>query len=177
MKIKINMGCGERNFGEDWVHIDQADYPHINEKNIFNFSYDNVDLIYASHLISYFDFDTAKNLLKYWRSKLKEGGILRLAVPNFEEIAKLYLKGYKLENFVGPLYGKMNMNEDLIFHKFCYDELLLTKLLDNLNFKNIRRWDHRLVDHGVFDDHSQAYLPHMDKKNGKLISLNIECIK
>ena len=116
MKIKINMGCGKRNFGDDWIHIDQADYPHIDEKNIFNFSYNNVDLIYASHLISYFDFDTTTNLLKYWKSKLKDGGILRLAVPNFEEIAKLYLRGYSLENFIGPLYGKMDMNEDIIFH-------------------------------------------------------------
>jgi hypothetical protein len=28
-----------------------------------------------------------------------------------------------------------------------------------------------------FDDHSQAYLPHMDKENGTLISLNIEAVK
>jgi len=27
------------------------------------------------------------------------------------------------------------------------------------------------------DDHSQAYLPHMDKENGILISLNIEATK
>jgi hypothetical protein len=29
----------------------------------------------------------------------------------------------------------------------------------------------------MFDDHSQAYIPHMDKENGTLISLNIETIK
>ena len=29
---------------------------NIDEKNIFNFSYNDVDLIYASHLISYFDY-------------------------------------------------------------------------------------------------------------------------
>ena len=28
-----------------------------------------------------------------------------------------------------------------------------------------------------FDDHSQAYLPHMDKENGTSMSLNVECIK
>jgi len=27
------------------------------------------------------------------------------------------------------------------------------------------------------DDHSKAYFPHMDKENGKLLSLNIEAIK
>jgi len=27
------------------------------------------------------------------------------------------------------------------------------------------------------DDYSQAYVPHMDKENGILISLNVECHK
>ena len=34
-KIKINMGCGWRNFGKDWVHIDGGDYPHLDSKDIF----------------------------------------------------------------------------------------------------------------------------------------------
>lgn len=176
MKIKINMGCGKRNFGKDWIHIDKADYGHINEKNIFNFSYENVDLIYASHLISYFDKDETVKLLKYWKSKLKIGGILRIAVPDFKAMSKLYLEqDYKLEMLTGPLYGRMKMNEDIIFHKICYDEESLTKLLNSLNFRNIRRWNHELVEHGIFDDHSQAYIPHMDKEKGTLISLNFEC--
>ena len=38
-------------------------------------------------------------------------------------------------------------------------------------------WDWRKVDHGKFDDHSQAYIPHMQKETGTLISLNIEAVK
>ncbi len=177
MKIKINMGCGKRNFGKNWIHIDQSNYDHIDEKNIFNFSYKNVDLIYASHLISYFDKDEVFKLLSYWREKLKIGGVLRLAVPNFKAICDLYTNGESLNSFIGPLYGKMLSGSKEVFHKYCYDEQTLFQLLESVNFKNLRKWDHNLVDHGIYDDHSQAYIPHMDKKKGTLISLNIECEK
>ena len=43
--------------------------------------------------------------------------------------------------------------------------------------KNVIEYDWRETEHSEFDDHSQAYIPHMDKDNGTLISLNVECIK
>ena len=43
--------------------------------------------------------------------------------------------------------------------------------------KDVKRYDWRDTEHAEFDDHSQAYLPHMDKENGTLISLNIEAVK
>ncbi|HAI38830.1 MAG TPA: methyltransferase, partial [Maribacter sp.] len=39
------------------------------------------------------------------------------------------------------------------------------------------KYDWRQTEHAKFDDHSQAYIPHMDKENGTLISLNIEAVK
>lgn len=171
------MGCGKRNFGKEWIHIDEADFDHIDHKNIFDFPYENVDLIYASHLISYFDQSEIHELLSYWYKKLKFKGVLRLAVPDFEKINKLYSKNWDLKYFTGPLYGKMKCNEKYIYHKMCYDEISLKRLLSDIGFKNFSRWDHNIVDHGKYDDHSQAYLPHMDKKKGTLISLNLECEK
>ena len=72
----------------------------------------SVDLIYASHVIEYFDRDGVKNLLQEWIRVLKPGGKLRLAVPNFEAMANLYIeKKYPLEKFLGPLYGKIRLNQ------------------------------------------------------------------
>ena len=175
--MKINMGCGKRNFGDEWIHIDEAKFKHIDHNNIFDFPYENVNLIYASHLISYFDSENLNKLLNYWMLKLTKGGILRLAVPDFKKISELYNNGWSLNYFTGPLYGKMDCNGQKIFHKICFDEESLSSFLKKIGFKNFRRWDHKIVEHGVFDDHSQAYLPHMDKENGTLISLNIECEK
>lgn len=172
------MGCGKRNFGKNWIHIDEHTFNHIDHYNIKDFPYNNVDLIYASHLISYFDRDEVIELLDYWRSKLSDKGILRLAVPDFKKICQLYYQNdYGLDYFTGPLYGKMKCNDKDIFHKTCYDQTSLSNILKKIGFKNIRLWDHNEVDHGIYDDHSQAYLPHMDKKNGTLISLNLECDK
>ena len=178
--IKINIGCGWRNFGKDWIHIDGGDYEHLDSCDITNLPYkkDSVDLIYGSHVIEYFDRNEAKNLLKEWIRVLKPNGILRVAVPDFKEITSLYLFGdYPLENFLGPLYGKMEMKNKTIYHKTIYDFCSLKLTLKNLGMKDIKQYDWRQTEHSEFDDHSQAYIPHMDKDNGRLISLNVQCRK
>ena len=55
--MKLHLGCGKRNFGTDWVHIDGGDFPHLQSNDITNLPFDDesVDLIYASHVIEYFN--------------------------------------------------------------------------------------------------------------------------
>jgi len=179
--IKINIGCGWRNFGDDWVHIDGGNYEHLDYHNITDlnqFEDNSVDLIYASHVIEYFDREEVVPLLKEWKRVLKPYGVLRLAVPNFPVLAQLYLdKKVKIENILGPLYGRMSMGSDIIYHKTTYDFENLASLLGSLDFCNVREYDWRETEHSQFDDHSQAYIPHMDKNNGVLVSLNVECLK
>ena len=178
--IKINIGCGWRDFGKDWIHIDGGDYSHLDSKDIVNLSYedDSVDLIYASHVIEYFNREEVKDVLNEWIRVLKPNGILRLAVPDFEEMASLYLEcDYPLEKFLGPLYGRMTMGNEVIYHKTTYDFKSLKFLLESLDMKDIKKYNWIETEHSEFDDHSQAYIPHMDKENGTLISLNVECRK
>lgn len=179
--IKLNLGCGKKNFGKDWEHIDGSTYSHIKSHDIVNLPYEenSVDIIYASHVFEYFDREEANYVLNKWKKVLKPEGVLRLAVPDFEASAKLYVeKGYPLSKFLGPFFGKWKMTEDnTIYHKTVYDFNDLKQILENNNFTNVKKWDWREVDHGLFDDYSQAYLPHMDKDNGTLISLNVECNK
>jgi predicted SAM-dependent methyltransferase len=173
----------KRDFGDDWIHIDgdAENFDHIDHHDItkLKFGSDTVDLIYASHVISYFDATEVLDVLQEWKRVLKPGGILRLAVPDFRAIAKLYyIQGHMLDRFIGPLYGKMQMYSKTIYHKMVYDEESLRYLLlTDLQFKSCDLWNWQDVSHGHFDDHSQAYLPHMDKERGTLISLNIEAIK
>ena len=179
-KIKLHLGCGWRNFGKDWVHIDGGDYPHLDGKDISKLDYLNneVDLIYASHVIAYFDRDEVLPLLKEWYRVLKPNGVLRLATPNFESMSKLYEKNkYPLSTFLGPIFGKMEMGDEIIYHRTIYDFNDLKNILSDCGFVDVSLYDWRLTEHSKHDDHSQAYVPHMDKKNGKLISLNIECKK
>ena len=180
--IKINMGCGWRNFGEDWVHIDGGDYAHLdrNAGTIGDLVYKNgvVDLIYASHLLQYFDVNEADHMLFEWYRVLKPGGTIRLAVPSFYNMCFLYGSGdIELHEIIGPLYGSMHMGLKPISHKMVYDYKSLSYLLENIGFKDIKTYNWRDTCHAAHDDHSQAYIPHMEKDTGTLISLNVEATK
>jgi len=178
--IKINMGCGKRNFGSDWVHIDGGNHEHLDFKDVTKLEFDNssVDLIYASHLLEYFDREEVASLLEEWTRVLKPGGILRIAVPDFQAMVNLYNSGgFLLNSFLGPLYGKMDMGDKKIYHKTTYDFNSLRDVLFAAGFEDVKRYDWKGTEHSHIDDHSQAYLPHMDKESGILISLNVEGVK
>ena len=177
--MKLHLGCGKRDFGSNWVHIDGADFPHISSNDItkLKFQDNSVELIYSSHTIEYFDRIEVLGVLKEWNRVLKPGGIMRIAVPDFQAIVNLYNNGYGIENFLGPLYGKMDMGDVKIYHKTCYDFNSLKNILENSGFVNVKLYDWRNTEHCNIDDHSQAYIPKMDKENGVLISLNVEAKK
>ena len=179
--MKLHIGCGWRDFGTEWIHIDSGDYKHLQYRSICDlsqFEENSVELIYASHVIEYFNIIEVKTLLAEWRRVLKPNGVLRVAGPDFAAMAELYVSGkFSLDNFIGPLYGKMKMSDQTIYHRHVYDFESLQKLLVSCGFKNCNLYDWRYTEHSNFDDHSQAYLPHMDKESGTLISLNVECVK
>jgi predicted SAM-dependent methyltransferase len=177
--IKLHLGCGWRNFGSDWIHIDGGDYTHLEYHDITNLPYtdDVVDIIYASHVIEYFNQDEIKTVLTEWHRVLRPGGILRIAVPDFLKLMWVYQDTKDLNKILGPLFGKMTMGNQTIYHKTVYDFNSLKNLLQSLGFCNIISYNWKETEHSNYDDHSQAYYPHMDKENGLLISLNVEATK
>ena len=133
------------------------------------------DLIYASHVLEHFSRHMVLAALTHWRHLLKVGGILRLAVPDFTAIVERYEETSDLEELLGLLYG--GQSSALNGHCVVFDKKLLTKYLNMVGFSKIRLWDWRTTIHTEYDDYSQAYLPHLDKKSGRLMSLNIEAVK
>lgn len=170
--IKLALGSGKRFYGEDWIHIDNAVFPHTKQEDIFNLPYKDVDVIYACHLIAYCDREEVVPLLKHWYDILKPGGMLRIATPDFEVMAELYLNNNcDLQEILGPLYGRMQVNNDFIYHKTCWDYLSLLRMCRLIGFKDPKPYDYTKTEHASVDDHSMAYL------KGELISLNIEATK
>ena len=179
--MKLHLGCGKRYF-PGWVHIDIANYEHIDHNvSIYPLDMfeDNVaDIIYASHAFEYFDDAEAEDVIKDWHRVLKYNGTLRLAVPDFESLIDVYKSTGDLQRIIGPLYGRILIDDSsYLYHKTAYDFAKLQRLLLKLGFSEVRRYDWRETDHADVDDHSQAYFPHMDKENGRLVSLNIEAQK
>ncbi len=69
------------------------------------------------------------------------------------------------------------MSKESIYHKTVYDFESLSTLLQSVGFDSVKKYNWRDTEHSNIDDCSQAYLPHMDKENGTLISLNVEASK
>ena len=183
--IKVHLGCGKR-YLRGYIHVDLAEYPHIDYghgvERLPMFEENSVDLIYGSHLLEYFDRAQVIPVLKEWRRVLKPGGTLRLAVPNFEALMEVYGKYGDLDMVLGPLYGRWPIpgSDAIVYHKTIYDFASVKHVLEEAQLGNVRIWDWRkgfVGEHEGFDDYSQAYIPHMDKEHGILISLNVEATK
>lgn len=179
--MKLHLGCGKR-FIPGFTHVDLADFPHIDHhSDVADLPFiqsESVDLIYACQVLEYFDRETIPTVLAEWRRVLKVGGTLRLSVPNFTTLTKLYQAGLSLDFFLGTLYGKWQVNEDkTIYHRTTFDEKSLTKVFQDNGFNSPRLWDWRETEHSHIDDFSQAHFPHMDKEKGILWNLNMEADK
>jgi|TARA_B110000438_G_C15791714_1_gene640969 predicted SAM-dependent methyltransferase len=179
-KINLHLGCGKRNI-PNFINIDKSSFKHIHFKksvdNLKIFKNNSVDMIYASHVLEYFDIHELKKVLKEWKRVLKKDGLLRISVPNFQSLIKVYKKTNNIENIIGPLFGRMKSGKNTIYHKYVHDYKSLNKILKSLNFKKIKKFNWRKTFHAKYDDHSQAYFPHMSKTNGIMISLNIDAKK
>jgi len=177
-KIKLHLGCGEINM-PGYINIDGRRLKNVDlvqrVDNLNNFKDNSTDVIYACHVLEHFKRKEIKSVLNEWYRVLDKNGILRISVPGFEEMIKIYKKYGDLELILGPLVGGQTYGYN--FHNMVFDFKLLKKHLINVGFKKVERYEWRTTEHVQIDDYSQAYIPHMDKLNGLPLSLNVEAIK
>jgi len=182
-ELKLHLGCGHRHLS-GFVHVDidelpHIDYPRTDLKDLSAFGDGSVDLIYTCGSFEYYDREEAKGVLKEWKRVLKPGGILKVSVPNFESVVKVYQLHGDLDGMgiLGPLFGKWQLNNgESVYHRTVYDENSLSNLLTDAGFSGIKLYDaHEFLPEG-YDDYSLAYYPHMDR-TGIQMHLNMECFK
>jgi len=176
---RLHLGCGDR-FIRGFVHVDARPLPHVDVVTPLDrlpmFPDHSASLVYASHVLEHFPRYETASVLAEWRRVLEPGGVLRLAVPDFEKLIHVYeITSRNLDAVLGPLVGRQDHPYN--FHYMTFDRRKLTMLLLEAGFREVREWDWRLTDHADVDDFSQAYYPHMDKANGVPISLNLEAVK
>ena len=174
---KLHLGCGTKHL-EGYTNIDIRYLPGVDEVNnirfLRNYKNNSVDLIYACHVLEHFSRWEYKEVIKRWFEILKPGGVLKLAVPNFNAICSYYVKTGDLKSIMGLLYGGQDYDEN--YHYVTFDQNSLFKDLYEIGFNNVQEYNHKITEHSNVDDFSKAYLPHMDE-NGILVSLNIEATK
>jgi predicted SAM-dependent methyltransferase len=176
-KINIHLGCGEINSPE-FINVDTRFFPHLHhvhdvcELSIFMDGF--ADLIYASHILEHVSMLKLNQVLNEWKRILKKGGILRVAVPNFETIVKIYEdKNCNIDAIWMPLMGGQEYPDN--FHRAVFNKNYLSKLLLECGFTEVREWDPNRVDNHNFNDWASVRY----EVSGKTypISLNLEAIK
>lgn len=177
MTDRLHIGCGKA-YLPGFVNVDIFSSVHADvyaDMTALPFDRGVFSLIYASHVLEHAHRHMVLATLSHWRDLLKLGGVLRVAVPNFGAVVEHYHGGGALNDVMGLLYGGQNHPKN--HHFVTFDHSSLTSALFAVGFGQIRPWDWHQTDHFQFDDYSQCYLPHMDKKHGKLMSLNLEATK
>lgn len=92
--IFLNIGCGA-SFHPDWVNIDfTSTHPSIIGYDLhmgIPFADESFELVYHSHFLEYFSQEDATFLLQECYRVLKPHGLLRVVVPDLEDICEAYL--------------------------------------------------------------------------------------
>lgn len=91
----LNLGCGAR-FHPGWVNMDLAPTDptvlRLDVQNPLPFKDGEFQAVYHSHLLEHLPHQQALPFLQECRRVLASGGVIRIAVPDLETIARLYLK-------------------------------------------------------------------------------------
>lgn len=174
--MKLHIGCGSVHIPE-YVNVDIRYLPNVdvvdNAEFLRKFEREEITEIYACHILEHFNRWRIPNILRRWWELLQPGGLLYLSVPNFEAIVSYYNKTRDLKLLIGLLYGGQDYDEN--FHHICWDFNLLKMELVTAGFYQVALC--QIMPCKDLDDYSKCYLPHKNKENGMLMSLNIRAEK
>ena len=164
----LHIGCGDNVLPKPFINIDNR-----KKKGVINlkayplkFKTNTFDLVYASHILEHFKKKQVVKVLVEWVRVLKPGGVLRISVPSFENLAKIYNIDKDIDNISGPLMGGQTYKDN--FHYEIFNKKKLIKLLLSAGLEAIHPWDFKRTIHSKFWDFSQATTKEIP------ISLNLE---
>lgn len=132
--IKLDLGAGDVS-PPDFTPMG---YAHGTEIYPLPIEDGTVDVIRASHVLEHFPFAEVPKVVKHWADKLKPGGVLKIAVPDFAKIAQGYIDGAELPIEGYTLGGQTDAND---FHKALFDERTLADYLRDAGLTDITGWE------------------------------------
>jgi len=175
--VNLHLGCGNINH-PGFINIDAIPAPHIHYvrgiDDLSPFADNSVDLIYACHCLEHFSHLKIVEVLSEWRRVLKPSGILRLSVPDFDLLVKIYqTQPGDISPIIKSLMGGQDYKYN--FHYSVFNSTYLTAQLIEAGFKDVRRWEPGASDLSTFSDWSNEGI----KVNGVTcpVSLNLEAVK
>ncbi len=176
-KVYIHLGCGVIDSPE-FINVDGRTFPHIHHVSdvctLPMFKPDFADLIYACHILEHVSFREVSAVLEEWCRVVKPGGVLRISVPDFDLMLKIYGDcGHEIGSIIPMLMGGQGDSFD--FHRSAWNFDCLQKALISAGFKEIHRWNSEEVEHHDFEDWASREI--MMGEKAYAISLNVEAVK
>jgi predicted SAM-dependent methyltransferase len=117
----LNLGCGNR-FHPAWTNVDFVSTNSVviayDLNKGINYPDASYDVVYHSHLLEHFAKNDAERFISECFRVLRPGGIVRVAVPDLEKLAKIYLE--TLENACDGVTGQAANYEWIMLH--LYDQ-------------------------------------------------------
>ena len=137
--LRLDLGCGDKPV-DGFVGVDRKLGSEVYP--LAGVAEGSVDEIRASHVLEHFGHNEASEVLLHWVSKLKPGGTIKIAVPNFQWIAEKYLAGENV-NVQGYTMGGQTDGND--YHKSIFDAEALSEMMADVGLQRIRAWtpDHQ----------------------------------
>lgn len=133
--IKLDLGCGPHRL-PGYIPIDDS-LGH--DVRALPFRDGSVDEIRASHVLEHIPYREAQAVLEHWFNLLKPGGVIKVAVPDFEKIVQWYGENRGSEM---PLEGFLmgGQSDTLDQHKAIYQQQKLVGLLEAVGFTACEPW-------------------------------------
>lgn len=178
--VKLHLGCGSK-YLPGYVHVDVTKHEHVDVCCSIldleaHFAAGSVDEVYACHVLEHLSRHDVDRFFKVCGRVMKLGGLLRLAVPDVQQVMNLYQNGTPLyPKLYGLLWGGQRDSYD--YHTCGFDFDTLRTFAGRHGFGDMQRYQWQDFLPEGYDDFSRCYIPHMDFENGTLMSLNVTCAK
>ncbi len=141
-KMKLDIGCGqEQSIREGFIGIDAKfggkAFPPLTLNDGSVVEDGSCDVIVASHILEHAGHAVTERILQHWVSKLRPGGLIKIAVPDLEYIATRYLSGAP-GPYSGWLYGGQVDQNDI--HGAAFDFDSLSAMMRRAGLVGIHMW-------------------------------------
>jgi len=137
--LKLDLGAGAVS-PEGFTPLGRA---HNSEIYPLPYEDASVDVIRASHVLEHFGGGETVEVLTHWVSKLKPGGTMKIAVPDFKWVAEHYLKGDNIPVQGYVMGGQVDADDH---HKAIFDDECLSEAMRLAGLIDIVKWKSELSD-------------------------------
>ena len=135
--MRLNLGSGSTPI-EGYHNLDAK-----TGDSIYPLKHVGCDVIRASHLLEHFGTEESIQVLLNWIDCLKPGGVLKIAVPDFDDLMRRRALGQEL-NYEGIIMG--GQTDELDYHKSLWTTEKLSFLMMEMGLIDIRTWQSEIAD-------------------------------